>query len=448
MGLRNILLIDESQALLNACKIFLNGQCHPIRVLDQHLAAELLDKKLVDVVVLSSQTKDSDALEYLTLLKKRFPSPAYIFVGHQPTPDLILTAFRSNINDFIRDPVDPSTLFASLCRQSHIFDEDGAVAFDLYHLNVTDFRNVVEEISADRSKGSTMGSGRRNNVPRFEHIIVAARWLLNILLRVAENIRLRRGTTTVAPQTAIVAGGIVSNSLQLFAGRHGDAKRADIRPDSPAVEGELRVHFFGHFRVVANNTCLATWCSHKAKLLFAYLLLNHKRMHCRDVLMDKFWPNTQPSSARNNLNVVLHAIRQRVHDIEASREYILFKEESYYINPEIAVWVDVEEFMSHWQRSRKGQARINIPEIIQELEAARKLYTADFMEDELYDEWVSLERENLKETYLDTLDRLSDCYVLSNNPIAAVQLCETILEKDSCREDIHRRLMLCYYRLG
>ena len=70
------------------------------------------------------------------------------------------------------------------------------------------------------------------------------------------------------------------------------------------------------------------------------------------------------------------------------------------------------------------------------------------MEEELYDEWASMERENFREMYLAVLDRLSENYVFSNQCTPAARLCEEILEKDDCREDIHRRLMLCYYRMG
>ena len=70
------------------------------------------------------------------------------------------------------------------------------------------------------------------------------------------------------------------------------------------------------------------------------------------------------------------------------------------------------------------------------------------MEEELYDEWASMERENFREMYLAVLDRLSENYVFSNQCTPAARLCEEMLEKDDCREDIHRRLMLCYYRMG
>lgn len=210
----------------------------------------------------------------------------------------------------------------------------------------------------------------------------------------------------------------------------------------------FKIYFFGSFRVEVNGHMIDKWPSRKAKQLFAYMLLNHKRFLCRDVLMEKFWPQSQPECSRNSLNGALHTIRQTLHRFDHEHEYILFKDDCYYFNPEIQLWVDVEEFMKHWQRARTGEARKNIPTIVQELESAKVLYKNDFMEEDLYDEWTSTERENFKEMYLAVLDRLSEGYVFSNQFSPAARLCEDILEKDDCREDIHRRLMLCYYRTG
>lgn len=70
------------------------------------------------------------------------------------------------------------------------------------------------------------------------------------------------------------------------------------------------------------------------------------------------------------------------------------------------------------------------------------------MEEDIYENWNSLDRENLKEIYLVVLDRLSKYYSSDSKPLTAIKLCEVILQKDNCREDVHQRLMRCYYRLG
>ena len=66
----------------------------------------------------------------------------------------------------------------------------------------------------------------------------------------------------------------------------------------------------------------------------------------------------------------------------------------------------------------------------------------------LYENWTELERGNLREIYLIILDKLSQYYYMDGSPETAIHLCETILSKDNCREDIYQRIMECYYKLG
>jgi len=85
---------------------------------------------------------------------------------------------------------------------------------------------------------------------------------------------------------------------------------------------------------------------------------------------------------------------------------------------------------------------------VNQYELAAALYKGDFMEDALYSNWTDLERENLKEIYLVILNKLSHYYSSNGKPDIAINLCNTILEKDNCREDVHRRLMKIYFRIG
>jgi DNA-binding SARP family transcriptional activator len=117
------------------------------------------------------------------------------------------------------------------------------------------------------------------------------------------------------------------------------------------------------------------------------------------------------------------------------------------MNPEIGIWIDVEEFLKYWKNAQSTEREIGIQAAVGEYELAAALYKGDFMEEDLYESWPCSERENFKEIYLSILDRLSEYYFLDGIPSTAASLCETILEKDNCREDIHRRLMRCYYSL-
>jgi DNA-binding SARP family transcriptional activator len=197
-----------------------------------------------------------------------------------------------------------------------------------------------------------------------------------------------------------------------------------------------------------NDQLIEIWSSRKGKAVFAYLAVNHKRRINRDILMDIFWPNSSPESARNSLNVALHSARRLFYAIDPLHEYILFKDECYFINPDIEMWLDMEEFLHFWRTAQSTEREKGITVALSEYELAAALYKGDFMEEFLYESWSAHDRENLKEIYLVILDRISKHYSLNGKPATAINLCETILEKDNCREDIYRRLMRCYYRSG
>jgi DNA-binding SARP family transcriptional activator len=70
------------------------------------------------------------------------------------------------------------------------------------------------------------------------------------------------------------------------------------------------------------------------------------------------------------------------------------------------------------------------------------------LEEDPYEAWASIQREQLRNTYLDIADRLSEHLFRQGEYDAAVELCQKILTKDSCHEQAHCRLMQCYQKQG
>ncbi len=108
----------------------------------------------------------------------------------------------------------------------------------------------------------------------------------------------------------------------------------------------------------------------------------------------------------------------------------------------------MEEFLHFWKSGQNKERAEGLATALVNYELAASLYKGDFLEEDIYESWPALQRENLKEIYLVILDKLSRFYALDGKPQTAIDLCEAILEKDNCREDIYRRLMHCYYKIG
>jgi DNA-binding SARP family transcriptional activator len=203
----------------------------------------------------------------------------------------------------------------------------------------------------------------------------------------------------------------------------------------------------GSFRVSVNDHNVEKWPGRRGKSVLKYLLANLNEEISRDVLMDVFWPDSAPDSARNNLNVAMHNLRQAFSHV-CQEPVVIFKRGNYRMNPEINIWTDIDEFERHFQASRQLESAGQIPDASNEYEIAANLYQGDFLADDPYDEWPIITRERLRVMYLETLDHLSRIYFSQGQYAACAALCQRILERDDCREDAHCRLMRSYSRQG
>lgn len=214
------------------------------------------------------------------------------------------------------------------------------------------------------------------------------------------------------------------------------------------VTHDIEAFFFGTFQATIAGRPICHWASRKGKSIWAFLLYNDSKPIFRESLLEMFWPKVFPESARNCLNVTIHHIRQRIQGTGIQKDVVLFSNDCYLINPELRISTDVKRFLSHWNRSRFLQSDNRPGPAVNELELAASIYQGDFIQDEVCEEWVLPQREKLREIYLEVLENLSRIYSLNGKPKTAIELCRSILEKDDCREKVHRRLMLCYHRLG
>ena len=213
----------------------------------------------------------------------------------------------------------------------------------------------------------------------------------------------------------------------------------------------LEVRCLGRFEISSGWKPVERWQSVKAKSVFQYLMARPREPIIKDVLMETLWPDCDPRSASNNLKAAIHGLRQTLSQLFGNKEsfpYVHFLQGSYLMNPQVELWVDVENFERHWTRGRHFEKTDNLTEAVREYELAEALYRGDYLEDEPYEEWTLLRREALKDTYVTILGKLADHSMETNDYESCISYCQKILAKDSCREDAYQRLMRCYSRLG
>ncbi len=208
---------------------------------------------------------------------------------------------------------------------------------------------------------------------------------------------------------------------------------------------ELRIHCFGSFQVYRNGQPLALRAG-KSSSILKYLALRPHQAVPREVLLEALWPQANPGVANNRLKVAMHHLRQAFLSPACSPHCegcVIFRDGCYLFNPLIQVWTDIQAFEQAWQsgvqQEHGGRPIDAIPFYLQ----AESLYRGELLEEDLYEEWTLLRREELKDSFLTVLDKLSRYWLQTGNLDDAIEGWKKILQRDPWREDVYRCIMAC-----
>jgi DNA-binding SARP family transcriptional activator len=397
-----ILVVDPDDRIY---KIFSDVLCTKYNLV--FIPNHALARKIVDdfpfALVFVGQCPDSrDGLSLIHILKSDHPSIPVVFIARQPSADLILSAFRAGARDIVTDPVDPVEL-----------------------LDMTE-RSVLPAVASPAPGQSD---------PPTPRLLLKNLWMQ---LRSANQGYVKFGLPADRSTYSLIGGGAAVTTQGATPGAM-QALRDTAR---------MRILFLGNFQVLIRNRNVDEWPSKKGRSIFAYLAYHFDKRICRDVLMDVFWPKSMRESARNSLNVAIHGLRKKFQQHDAEGEYIVFSNECYSINPEIEIWTDVHDFGDLWMQAQSVERSQGLEAAADYYDQVASMYSGDFISDELYEDWSTLERENLKEIFLVALEKSSESRLQTGNLEEVISICKAILERDNCREEIYRRLMCCYQKTG
>ncbi|MFM2057314.1 MAG: hypothetical protein RLY71_1699 [Pseudomonadota bacterium] len=215
----------------------------------------------------------------------------------------------------------------------------------------------------------------------------------------------------------------------------------------PATGSSLAVYFLAPFQIIRNDVRQADWAQCKGKSIFKYLVAHHRHPVARDVLMEKFWPEADPASARNNLNVAIYKLR-KVLSCGDSTPCVVQEGGNYHLNPDLPLWLDSDEFMRHAEAARRHERAGRIEPALQECHAAEMLYQQPYLDEDRYEDWIIPVRQSMQQTHLETLDCLYRHAFQAGDYKSCITVCRRMLEVDPCNELAHRQLMVCHVRLG
>ena len=214
------------------------------------------------------------------------------------------------------------------------------------------------------------------------------------------------------------------------------------KPGQP--DADVAAMTLGPLEVIVAGRPVPRWNSLKARAVFQYLLIHRGRPVRRDVLMDLEWPDHTHTSARNNLNVALHSLRNTLDGPWQSLQPVVYQDGCYVLNPQLEWWVDRDEFLSELSQADAYRISGHLRPAIYHYQRAVQLYRGPLFEDDPSGDWYLPEQRHVTEFYLQALESLGEIHFDLGELPSAEYSGKLALARDPCCEPVHRLLMRCY----
>lgn len=210
----------------------------------------------------------------------------------------------------------------------------------------------------------------------------------------------------------------------------------------------LAIGCLGRLRLSADGVELPWRPVRRGRAIFQYLVAHRRRAVARDELAEVFWPGSSAAAARNCLNTSLSILRSGLRDVLGDLPVVVHREGAYRIDGALDLTVDAEEFEELAAEGARLRRECDLEGAARAYRTAAALYAGDLFEDDPYEDWMTVQRRYLRETHLTILGELADCEAALGDPSAAIAVCRQALLVEPEREDVHRRLMAAYARVG
>ncbi len=190
-----------------------------------------------------------------------------------------------------------------------------------------------------------------------------------------------------------------------------------------------------------------TWQRDKAKELFVYLLLNRGRYVPKEEIIRALWDISDEKSADRDFKVALNALLKVLEPHRSAREnsfFVVRKQTMYRLNPDADIRIDLDTFRRY---TEIGLLEHSPLVAVEQLLKAIALYKGPLFEEKLAIDWLSEEREQVEQQYIDVIERLAQTYTRLREFRKTVYWAEKLLRIDHTWEEAYRLLMFAHFQL-
>jgi len=203
----------------------------------------------------------------------------------------------------------------------------------------------------------------------------------------------------------------------------------------------LQVRMLGKFSLTYGDKQISCDNNRSRQIwnILAYLIYNRGKVVSSDDLMALMWNSEKSDNPPGALRTAMHRVRSLLESLmpEFGRKLLLYKSGGYMWDPEIEVFLDIEEFEKQIALLKSEEAADDIEAYI----AALNLYEGDFLTMQSSDAWVVPVQAYYHNLYESAIEKAMPALQKTGRYTEAVIICRKALAIDQYSEPMYQHLM-------
>ncbi|MBE6615344.1 MAG: hypothetical protein E7631_08575 [Ruminococcaceae bacterium] len=203
----------------------------------------------------------------------------------------------------------------------------------------------------------------------------------------------------------------------------------------------LQVRMLGKFSLTYGDKQISCDNNRSRQIwnILAYLIYNRGKVVSSDDLMALMWNSEKSDNPPGALRTAMHRVRSLLESLmpEFGRKLLLYKSGGYMWDPEIEVFLDIEEFEKQIALLKSEEAADDIEAYI----AALNLYEGDFLTMQSSDAWVVPVQAYYHNLYESAIEKAMPALQKTGRHTEAVIICRKALAIDQYSEPMYQHLM-------